>query len=125
MHAAADRSADRAPQRTRGYRAVFGEQCPIGQIDPGCVIADGAAVQELPRLAIGIDGPTADNPGIEEIQPFFTRPVDLPVLLADQHGLTLVDRDQWRADLDLERHDVSLLRDADLPVRASNAGSNC
>jgi hypothetical protein len=62
--------------------------------------------QQFPGFAVGKDGPAADNPRIEEIKAFFARPIDLPVFLADQHCLTLVDGDLRRADLDLDRHVV-------------------
>src|SRR6266404_2492998 len=59
--------------------------------------------------------PAADNPRIEEIKALFARPIDLPVLLADQHRLALVDGDLRWADLDLDRHAV-------LPLLAARHG---
>jgi hypothetical protein len=64
VHAAADRSADRETQGPRRDRAVFGEQGSVGEEYAGCVVVNGAAVQQLPGFAVGIDGPTADNPRI-------------------------------------------------------------
>ena len=106
VQAAADRPADGEAERARRDRAVFGEQRAIGEKDAGGIVADGAAIQQFPGFAVGIDGPAADDAGIEEIETLFARPVDLPVLLADQHRLTLVDGDLRWADLDLERHEV-------------------
>src|SRR6516162_11013299 len=83
VHAPADGSAYGKAQCARRDRAVFGEQGPIGQEYAGCVVADGAAVQQLPGFAVGIDRPTADNPRVEEVETPFARPFDLPVLLAD------------------------------------------
>src|SRR6266478_5076006 len=91
VHATANRSAYRKAQGPRRDRAVFGEQGPIGEEYAGCVVVDGATVQQLPGFAVGRDGPTADNARIEEVEPLFARPVDLSVLLGDQHRLALVD----------------------------------
>src|ERR1700730_852702 len=96
VHAAADRPAEGEAQGTRRDRAVFGEQSAIGEKDAGCVIADGPAVQQFPGFAVGINGPAADNPCIEQIE----------ALLADQHRLALVDGDLRWADLDLDRYAV-------------------
>src|SRR5215469_8882615 len=104
VHATADRPAYREPQAARRDRAVFGEQSAIGEKDAGCVIADGAAIQQFPGFAIGINGPAADNTRIEEIEALLARPIDLPILFGDQHRLALVDGDLRRADLDLDRH---------------------
>src|SRR5262249_10597167 len=106
VHAAADRPAEGEAQTAWRDRAVLGQESAIGQKNAGCVIADGAAVQQFPRLAIGINGPAADDPRIEEIEALFARPIDLTVLFGDQHRLALVDRDLRRADLDLDRHEL-------------------
>jgi hypothetical protein len=71
-------------------------------------VADGAAVQQLPGFAVGVNPPAADNAGIKEIEALVAGPIDLPVLLVDQHRLALVDGDLRWADLDFDRH--SLLR---------------
>src|ERR1700730_6050189 len=109
MHTASYRAADREAQHARRDRAVLGEQRAIGEKDARCVIADGAAVQQFPRFAVGIDRPAADKARIEEIQALFARPIDLPVLLADQHRLALMDGDLRWADLNLDRHEVLAL----------------
>src|SRR5207248_8692855 len=109
VHATADRPADGQSERAWRNCAVFGEDRPIGEEYAARVVADGAAVQQFPRFAIGINGPTADDARVEEVEALFARPVDLPVLLADQHRLALVDGDLGWADLDLERHDCSPL----------------
>src|SRR5262249_18323339 len=70
------------------------------------MIVDGTAVQQLPRLAVGIDRPVADNPGVEKVKALLARPVDLPVRLADEHRLTLMDGDLRWANVNLECHGV-------------------
>ena len=52
VHAAADRPADGQSERARRDRAVFREHGPIGEEDAACVVADGAAVQQLPGLPL-------------------------------------------------------------------------
>src|SRR5271163_1560384 len=129
MHAAAYRSADGKANCARLDRAVFGEQRPICEEDAGCEVANGAAIEQLPKLTIRIDGPTADNPRVEEVKTLFTRPVDLAVLLADQDRLALVDGDLRRADLDLNRHDVPISsrcgRARSTEDRSSKRGGSC
>jgi hypothetical protein len=49
--------------------------------------------------------PAADHAGVEEIEALLARLVDLPVGFADQHRLSLVDRDLMGTNLDLEGHD--------------------
>jgi hypothetical protein len=104
MKAASDRAADRKPDRALRNRSVLARQRTVGQKDAAGVVADGAAIDWLPRLAIGIDGPTAEDARIAEIEAFFAGPFDLAVGLADQHRLALVDGDLLWTDLHLERH---------------------
>ena len=75
VQAAADRSADSEAEGARKNRAVFGEDGPIGEEDACCVIADGTAVEQLPRFAVGVDRPIADNPRVEKVQALLARPV--------------------------------------------------
>ena len=108
VHAAADRSADGEAEGARENRAVFGEDGLIGEEDACRVIVDRAAVQQLPRFAVGVNRPTADDPRVEEVQTLLARPSDLPVRLADEHRLTLVDGNLRWTNVNLERHDVRL-----------------
>jgi hypothetical protein len=66
-----------------------------------------ANTEQLPRFAVGVDGPTTHNPRVEEVQTLVARPIDLPVRLADEHGLTLVDGNLRWTNLNLERHGVA------------------
>ena len=95
-------------ERARRDDARFRRKSPIGQEDTRRVIGDGTAVQQLPRFAIGVDGPTADDARIEKVKAPFARPIDLSVGVADKDGLTLMDGDLGRTDLDLERHGDAL-----------------
>src|SRR5262245_27735871 len=69
-------------------------------------MGDRTSVEKIPRFAIGVDGPAADDPRVKEIEALVARPVDLPVWLADQHGLALMDGDLMRTDLNLEWHRI-------------------
>src|SRR5215475_5096254 len=69
-------------------------------------MSDGTPIEEGPRFAVSVDGPTADDPCVKEVESLLARPVDLPVRFRDQHCLALVDRDLVRTDLNLERHDL-------------------
>ncbi len=65
-------------------------------------MGDRTAIQELPGLAIGVDGPAADDACIKKIEALLAWPVDLPVRFSDQHCLALVDGDLVRTDLNPE-----------------------
>jgi hypothetical protein len=103
VESARDRAADRKADCSLRNRSVFARQCPVGEKDAAGVVADRAAIEQLPRLAIRINGPTTEDARITEIEAFFTRPFDLAVGLADQYRLALVDRDLLWADLYLVR----------------------
>src|SRR5262249_25461504 len=107
VQAADDRSTDREANGALRDGAVLGENGFVGEKDACGMIVDGAAVQELPRFAIGVNCPVADNSRVEKVEALLARPADLPVWLADEHRLTLVDGDLWRADMNFKRHDAS------------------
>jgi hypothetical protein len=71
---------------------------------------DGAAVQEVPRFAIGVDRPSIDHSGVAEVKPADAGRAYLPVRRGHQHRLALMDRGLCRADLNLERHTRSSRR---------------
>src|ERR1700745_4145165 len=116
MHAAEDRSADREADGARRDRTVFGENGFIGEEDARGMIIDGTAVQQLPRCAVGIDRPVADNPRVEKVKALLARPVDLPVRLADEHRLTLMDGDLRWANVNLEYHGIVLMVAREAPA---------
>src|SRR5262245_2395960 len=109
VHAADDRSADREADGAWRDRTVFGENGFIGEEDACCVIVDRTAVQQLPRFAVGVNRPVAHYPRVEKVKALLARPVDLPVMLADEHRLALVDGNLGGADLNLECHGVVLI----------------
>ena len=120
MQPAVDMAGDHEAERARGDRAVLGEEGAVGLEDERRVRRDGAAVQEIPWLAIGVDRPGADHPCVAEIEPTFARPIDLPVGFGDEDGLSLMDGDLCGADLNLERHvssSFSMLSEATLGRR--------
>src|SRR5499433_2113434 len=82
-------------------------------------IVDGTAVQQLPVFAVGIDRPVADNPRVEKVKALLARPVDLPVRLADEHRLTLMDGDLGWANVNLECHSVVLIVAREAPPQPS------
>ena len=104
VHAAAEFAADDQTQGARLHRAILAEEGSVGEVDAGGVGGDGAAVQQVPRLAVGRDRHGGDHAGVEEIQALVRRPIHLAVRIGDQHGLRVVDGDLRRADFDLERH---------------------
>jgi hypothetical protein len=101
---AVDHSTDNEAERAIRNNAVGGRNAAIGEIGPRGIVGDRAAVQENPRLAIGVNSPTADHPRIIEIETLLARPIDLTVRIADQQRLTVVDRCLVRTDLNLEWH---------------------
>jgi hypothetical protein len=65
---------------------------------------DGAAVQQVPRFAVGRDCHGGDHAGVEELQALVRRPIHLDVRIGDQHDLRVVDGDPRRSAFGLERH---------------------
>ena len=106
MHAAIDPPADGESERTRGDGAAFGCNGSVRQGDPRRVVGDGAAVEQLPRLAVRVDGPAADHARIEKVQTFVTGPVNLAIQVGDQDRLTVMNGNLRRTNLDFECHGV-------------------
>ena len=102
VQAAIDMTADHQTQRTRRDRPVLCHEGAIGLENARRVRRNGAAVQQIPAFAVGIDRPGADDPGVAEIQPALAGPVHLPIRLGHQHRLPLMNGDLRRADLNLE-----------------------
>src|SRR5262249_47547012 len=119
VHAADDRSTDGEAEGARRDRTVFGENGFVGEEDARGMIVDGTAVQQLPRFAVGKNRPVADYPRVEKVKALLARPVDVPVRLADEHRLTLMDSDLWGTDLNLECHGVVLMVAREAPARPS------
>jgi hypothetical protein len=65
-----------------------------------------AATGQLLVVPVVADSPAADDPGIEEIEALFARPVDLAVFLGEQNRLALMDGDLRRTDLNFDRHEA-------------------
>src|SRR5215471_4817130 len=65
---------------------------------------DGTAIEQVPRLTVGVDCPSTDQSRIAEVQPALAGPTYLSVGLGDEHRLALMDGDLRRADLNFERH---------------------
>ena len=109
VHAAANLATYREPQRVCRDRAALGGDFAVGQKNARRKRVGGAAVEQIPRFAVGIDRPTADDTCIEAIQAFLARPVDLAVELADENDVPLVNRELWGPHLDFERHQILLI----------------
>ena len=107
VHAAREPAADDETQAARRHGAVLAEEGPVGEVDAGGAGGAGAAVQQVPRLAVGVDHPAGDQTGVEEVETLFRGPLHMAVRVGDQHGLRVVDGDLWRTDFDLERHFAS------------------
>ena len=104
MHAVLDQPAQHQAQRALRYRTGSRGQRLVGQVYAGHVIIHRPAVQQVPFLAVRVQGPAADQARIVEIQPALARIGDRAVGLGDKHGAALVDRYLLRAYLDFERH---------------------
>jgi hypothetical protein len=67
VHSAADGAAQHEIQAARRHRPVLGQEAAVGQKDARGVIGDGAAVQQLPWLAVCVNCPCADQAGVKKI----------------------------------------------------------
>ena len=104
VHASIDRSADHERQGAHRDGAAARQKIAVGQEDAGGIVGNGAAIQQHPWLAVGIDGPSTDDARVEEIDSLLAGRDDLAILLRDQHRLALVNGDLRRPNLDSERH---------------------
>src|SRR5262245_21130976 len=104
MHAAGNGSAHHKSECPRWNCSILRRNGAVGEVDFGGVIADGAAVQEVPGDAIGINCPAAEDASVEEEEAAVARPGDLGIELGHQHRLALVNGDLRRTDLYFERH---------------------
>src|SRR5262245_20533379 len=121
MHAAGNGSAHHKSECPRWNCSILRRNGAVGEIDFGGVIADGAAVQEVPGDAVGINCPAAEDASVEEEEAAVARPGDLGIELGHQHGLAMVNGDLRRTDLYFERH--CSLSCASSRMRARNRSS--
>lgn len=74
---------DNQAQRTGFDRSILGYEGAVGLENARRVRSNGAAIQQVPQFAIGIDRPSADNPGVTEIKAAFAGPVDMSAGLGE------------------------------------------
>ncbi len=112
VNPSADGPADQQSKGSGRDLADLGVERPVSEENAIGVVGDVAAVQEIPRLAVGEDLPRRDYPGVRMVEALVRRPPNLTVRLGDEHAVALVDRKPRRSDCDLERHDfLSLERE--------------
>ena len=104
MHSSFNVAAYQQTQRARRDRPILAHEGMVRLIDARRMGGDGAAVQQVPRFAVCINRPSADDPGVTEIHSVFAWPFHLPVGIGDQYRLSLMDRDLRRPDLNFGCH---------------------
>jgi hypothetical protein len=102
VQSAIDRTADGQLERMRRNTALFGRDVGIGQEYARGKMEKITAVEKLPRQAIRVDHPVADQSRVKEKQPQCRGKWNLPVPIRDQHAVSLVDRDLRGAYCDLK-----------------------
>jgi len=104
VHAARNRSAHDQAQCSWRDCAVLRHNAAVREVNFRGVVADGAAVQEVPGHAVGINCPATEDARVEEEQSALAWPVDPGVELGHQHGLTMVNGNLRRTNVYFERH---------------------
>src|SRR5262249_37634785 len=104
VHAAAERAAHRQPQTVTRNDACLARDGLIGEKDTRGVVADIAAVQQVPAHAVSENGPTADEPCIEKVQALVAWPRDRTVWLGDKRKIALADGELRWTYADFQGH---------------------
>src|SRR6185312_6085035 len=104
VDATVDVTAEHQAERVLPDRALLADEVAVCKEDTRGEGGGRAAVEQVPRLAVGIHGPAADHAGVVEVETLLARPVDLTVEFAEEHGVPLMDRELRRPYLDFERH---------------------
>ena len=104
MYTATDVTAEDKPNSMRGDRTSLRDKFPVCQKNAFGKRGGCATIEQIPWLPIRVHGPTADYPGVVKVQTLMARPLNLPVRLAEQHGVTLMNRKLCWTNSDLNRH---------------------
>jgi hypothetical protein len=104
VHAAGNGPTHDEAKRAGGNGPVLRQNGAIGEVDLGGIVADGAAIQEIPRHSVGIDRPAAENARVEEEEAAIARPVDLGIELGHKDCLAVVNGNLRRTHFNFERH---------------------
>jgi hypothetical protein len=91
VHSFADKSADDETKCAGRDDAIRRRNCSIRKINSRGVRRYRTSIEELPRLAVGVDSPTADDSRVKEIEPLFAGPVNLSIRFTDQDCLAVMD----------------------------------
>src|SRR5208337_5235940 len=89
VHAVRNGPAHDEAESARRDRAILCQEGAVRQIDGRGVVGRGAAVQEIPGLAISINRPAAQYTGVEKVKAALTGPVDLGIGFGDEHRLSV------------------------------------
>src|SRR5712692_2409152 len=96
VNASTDRAAEHESEGTWRDLAVFSGNGPIGEEYTRSVMGDVAGVEQVPKLAVCIDAPAADQPGVEKVEALVTRPRNLAVAIGDQNAISLMQSElRW------------------------------
>jgi hypothetical protein len=79
VHPLADQSADNETKSAWWNDPIRSRNCPIRKINSRGEVRYRASVEQLPRLAVGVNGPTANNSRVQEIKPLLAGPLNLPI----------------------------------------------
>jgi hypothetical protein len=102
----ADQPADNETKCAGRNDAVRGRYRSIRKINSRGVGRYRASIEEIPRLAVRVNGPTVDDSRVEEIESLLAGRVDLSIGFTYQYRLAVVDRNLVRTNLNLEGHRV-------------------
>src|SRR6516165_8228183 len=91
VHSLADQPADNETKRAWWNDPVGGRNRPIRKINSRGVVRYRTSIEQLPRLAIRVDTPTADDPCVKEIESLLAWPANLSIRFSHQYRLAVMD----------------------------------
>src|SRR5579875_363185 len=114
-------AADHEGHRVLGYLAVLGANGRIYQMDQRAIVNRGRRGQLRPRYAVGEHRIIAQDAGIVVKHALRTAVCDRSVELGDHESLSVINREQRGANVDLDGHGTMM---SDSEVALPNASKN-
>jgi hypothetical protein len=91
VHSLANLPTDSETECAWRNDAIRGRTLSIRKINSRGIMRYRTSIEELPRFAVRVDRPTADNSRIKEIEPLLAGPVDLTIRFSHQDCLAVMD----------------------------------
>ena len=107
VHALAHDTVDGEAQRPLGHLSLLRQEGRVGEVDATGVVRRGGGGETFPGLAVGRARPVAHEAGVGGEHPHLAPVADPAVEVADHERAALVDGQDRRAYLEVERHRIT------------------